>query len=144
MSHDFRLSDPNERVPAVDLPGGLFTAQPAELNRMAIAYYREHVEGTTVMNPRLGRIGFTSAGADAFRTRPENLIRMSTVKALRGLSEAAAPIELMERFGESATGPKVVAVAALRIDGKSYAVKLVLQEAEDHWVFADFAGYAGP
>lgn len=141
MSHDIRLSDPNERVPVVDLPGGLFTAPPAELNRMALAYYREHVEGTTVNNPRVGRIAFTSAGADAFRTMPENLIRMSAVKAVRGLAEACAPIELTEQFDESASGLKVLAVAALRINGKPYAVKLTLHEAEDHWVFADFAGY---
>lgn len=79
--------EPLERIPPVNLVGGLFEVGPHLLAQTALDYYLKHFEGASVPDARVGDVRFTKEGRKAFEKLPDNRLRMSAVKALRELAE---------------------------------------------------------
>jgi hypothetical protein len=139
--------DKNLRLKPVDV-GGLFPVEQSKLWEAGQEYYSKNLQGKTVENPSIGQIVFSGLGRrksmslSGGRVEP---VRISVVKALMELAKMAVPVAKADDVhARAAIAGYLYAVAPVRVEGKNYAVKMILREITDRPgapSFYNFEGY---
>lgn len=121
-----------------------FDVEGSDLWRTANEFYREKLQGKTVVNPHIGEIQFTARGrTKALSVGRHDQRRMSIVRSLDKLAEKAVFLdETEDRKERDGLRRFLRLVAPAEISGEAYAVTLtVREESIGNKKFYTVAGY---